>query len=289
MPSTGQIVLLVSPRGKRYLRRLEPGDDLHTNDGVLAASDVEAAQYGDVLRTHLGKPFRLLKPTLADLVKGVKRKTQILYPKDIGYVLMKLGVGAGSRVVECGSGSGSMTVALAHSVGSGGRVYSYEQRQEFADLCRENLERYGLAGQVENFVRDIADGFEDHQADALFLDVRTPWEYLEQAEAVLSPGSPVAFLLPTVSQVEQLLAALEKAPFDDLEVVEVLVRRWKAVPDRLRPEDRMVAHTGFLTFARHQNPVDMADMGATLGTRQRKQEAARQERLAAAEDGDEND
>ncbi len=286
MPRTGQIVLLVSQRGKRYLRRLEPGDDLHTNDGVLAAADVEAATYGDVLRSHLGKPFRLLKPTLADLVKGVKRKTQILYPKDIGYVLIKLGVGAGSRVAECGSGSGSMTVALAHSVGEAGRVYSYEQRQEFADLCRENLERYGLGTQVEHFVRDIADGFEDHQADALFLDVRTPWEYLEQAVAVVSPGSPLAFLLPTVTQVERLLKSLETGPFDDLEVCEILVRRWKPVPDRLRPDDRMVAHTGFLIFARHQKPVDMAEMGAPLGTRQRKQEAAKQERLAAAEGGD---
>ena len=211
-PAIGQIVLLVSRRGKRYLRRLESGDDLHTNDGVLTASDVEAAQYGDVLRTHMGKPFRLLRPTLSDLVKGVKRKTQILYPKDIGYVLIRLGVGAGMRVVECGSGSGSMTVALAHTVGREGRVYSYEQRQEFSDLCRENVERYGLGEQVQTYVRDIAEGFEDHQADALFLDVRTPWEYLAQAEAVLAPGAPVAFLLPTVSQVEQLLAALEIAP-----------------------------------------------------------------------------
>lgn len=289
MPSTGQIVLLVSPRGKRYLRRLEPGDDLHTNDGVITAADVAAADYGDVLRSHMGKPFRLLKPTLADLVKGVKRKTQILYPKDIGYVLIRLGVGAGSRVVESGSGSGSMTVALAHAVGPQGRVYSYEQRQEFADLCRENLERYGLDAQVENYVRDIAEGFEDHQADALFLDVRTPWEYLDQAAAVLSPGSPVAFWLPTVSQVEQLLAALETASFDDMEVEEVLVRRWKAVPDRLRPEDRMVAHTGFFVFARHQKPMDtedLTDFEGPMGTRERKREAARQERLAAAEGGD---
>ena len=288
-PRPGDIVLLVSQRGKRYLRRLASGDDLHTNDGVLLASDVEAAQYGDVLYTHLGKPFRLLKPTLADLVKGVKRKTQILYPKDIGYVLIKLGVGAGSRVVECGSGSGSMSVALAHSVGREGRVYSYEQRQEFADLCRENLERYGLGEQVEHFVRDIADGFEDHGADALFLDVRTPWEYLDHAVAVVSPGSTMAFLLPTVSQVERLLAGLEAGPFDDLEVCEVLVRRWKPVPDRLRPDDRMVAHTGFLIFARHQKPLDKADMavmGATMGTRERKREAAKQERLAAAEGGD---
>ena len=118
-------------------------------------------------------------------------------------------------------------------------------------------------------------------ADALFLDVRTPWDYLKHIPAAVTPGAALAFLLPTVDQVGKLLLGLEQGPFDDVEVCEILVRRWKPIADRLRPEDRMVAHTGFLIFARHQERSAKWDecRTASLGTRERKQEAARRERL----------
>ncbi|NJB68635.1 tRNA (adenine57-N1/adenine58-N1)-methyltransferase [Desulfobaculum xiamenense] len=286
MLEPGQLVLLISPKGKRYMKVLDLEQDLHVQEGILSMADVAAAEFGSVVYTHLGKPFRLVRPSLADMVKGVRRQTQVLYPKEIGYLLVKLGIGAGKTVIEAGSGSGSFTVALSHTVGSTGRVYTYERRPEFAELCRKNLERYGLAGHVEQVVgHDIADGFVKNTAeagtlaDALFLDVRTPWEYVHHIASAIKPGSPVAFLLPTISQVSDLLKALEVAPFADVEVLEVLVRRWKTVPDRLRPEDRMVAHTGFLVFARHQERMDEFEAHRTLGTRERKQEAARLERL----------
>lgn len=130
--------------------------------------------------------------------------------------------------------------------------------------------------------QDIAEGFGDVTgADALFLDVRTPWDYLKHIPAAVTPGAALAFLLPTVDQVGKLLLGLEQGPFDDVEVCEILVRRWKPIADRLRPEDRMVAHTGFLIFARHQERSAKWDecRTASLGTRERKQEAARRERL----------
>jgi tRNA (adenine57-N1/adenine58-N1)-methyltransferase catalytic subunit len=259
----GDLILLVSPKGKRYLRRFDPEVVLHTQEGMIRFADVGQADCGGAVTTHLGHVFRVLRPTTYDLIKGVKRSTQIMYPKEIGYVLLKLGIGPGIRVIEAGSGSGGLTLALAWQVGDTGRVYTFERRPEFFALAGENLDAVGLSDRVSRFNHDIATGFlpEDYtpgdpatdpsNADALFLDVRTPWDYLEEAAAVVRPGSPVGFLLPTTNQISELLAAMEDSPFEDPEVLEILVRHYKPVPERLRPEDRMVAHTGFLVFARH--------------------------------------
>ncbi|MGE4538184.1 MAG: tRNA (adenine-N1)-methyltransferase [Desulfovibrio sp.] len=259
----GDLILLVSPKGKRYLKRFTPDMVLHTQEGMIRFTDVDAAGCGGAVTTHLGHTFRILRPSTYDLVKGVKRSTQIMYPKEIGYVLLKLGIGPGVRVIEAGSGSGGLTLALAWHVGETGRVYTFERRPEFYELSGENLEAVGLADRVSRFHHDISTGFypETHipgnpltdpsGADALFLDVRTPWDHLDAAAEVVRPGAPVGFLLPTVNQISDLLRALETSPFDDVEVLEILVRHYKPVADRLRPEDRMVAHTGFLVFARH--------------------------------------
>ncbi|WP_461210324.1 tRNA (adenine-N1)-methyltransferase [Desulfocurvus sp. DL9XJH121] len=280
MPKQGQLVMLISPKGKRYVRVFDPEDELHCNEGVLKMTDVAEAGYGGLAVTHLGQSFRVVRPTTCDLIKyGIKRQTQILYPKEIGYILVKLGIGSGSRIIEAGGGSGGLTVALSHAVGETGRVYTYERRPEFMKLARQNLNRCGLGANVEQFEGDVADGFKQDDVDALFLDVRDPWNHVHTVAKAVRPGAPVCFLAPVVNQVSQLLEALETAPFDDIEVLEILIRRWKPVPDRLRPADRMVAHTGFLIFARQQEPLDPASKN--LGTRERKQEAARQEREAA--------
>lgn len=263
MLESGDLILLVSPKGRHYLRKYDPQAKLHTQEGVLDLAQVRDAGYGGVIATHLGHPFRILRPSTYELIKGVKRSTQIMYPKEIGYTLLKLGIGPGTRVVEAGSGSGGMTLAMAYHVGDTGRVYTFERRQEFYELAGKNLEAAGLSHRVSRFNHDISQGFappdvtpgdpvsDPSGADALFLDVRTPWDYLSQAAEVVCPGAPVGFLLPTTNQISDLLRGLENAPFADVEVLEILVRRYKPVADRLRPEDRMVAHTGFLVFARH--------------------------------------
>jgi tRNA (adenine57-N1/adenine58-N1)-methyltransferase len=250
MLQAGQLVMLVSPKGKRYFRVLDPEETLHTHDGKLELADVLKQGFGATVNTHLGRPYAVLLPTLYDLIKGIKRHTQIMYPKDIGYALLRLGVGPGKRIIEAGSGSGGMTMALAWSVGESGRVFSYDRREEFSDLCLANLEWAGLASRVEWFNRDISEGFVQTDVDALFLDVRTPWDYLEQAASAMSAGAPIGFLLPTTNQVQDLLLALEHAPFGEVEVLEILLRKYKVNGERFRPDDRMVAHTGFLIFAR---------------------------------------
>jgi tRNA (adenine57-N1/adenine58-N1)-methyltransferase len=288
MPAYGELFILVSPKGRRSLRRLLEGQDVHGTDGVIPAETLAASGFGVEVSTLQGKPYRIMKPTLYDLVRGVKRQTQVLYPKDIGYICLRLGVGNGTRVIEAGSGSGSLTVALSWLSGERGEVHSYEARQEFYDLCRRNLAWAGVGHNVTQHLRDIREGFAQTDADALFLDVRTPWEYLPQAAAALKPGGVLAFLLPTTDQVSALLKAMESGPFDDTEVEEILVRAWKPVADRLRPQDRMIAHTGFLVFARLQERSWAFEALKPLGTRERKQRKALNERLGLEQSADED-
>lgn len=258
MINPGQLVMLVSPKGKRFFRTMDPQETLNTNDGQLQMQNVMEKGFGGSVETHLGRPYSILKPTLYDLIKSVKRRTQIIYPKEIGYIVVKLGIGPGSKVIESGSGSGALTTALAWFVGEHGKVYSYERREEFSKLCRENLALNGLDQRVENINQDIDQGFGQTEVDALFLDVRTPWDYLDHIPDAVIPGGPVGFLLPTVNQVSTLLRAMEQGPFTSVEILEILLRRYKPVPDRLRPEDRMVAHTGYLIFARLKTDRDGA-------------------------------
>jgi len=283
MPQHGELFILVSAKGKRSLRRLLEGQDIHSTDGVIPAAALAEVDFGTEVKTLQGTPYRILKPTLYDLVLGVKRQTQIIYPKDIGYICMRLSVGNGTRVIEAGSGSGSLTLALSWFSGERGHVYTYEARQEFYDLCRRNLEWARVGHNVTQYLRGVQDGFEQTDADALFLDVRTPWEYLPQVAAAVRPGAALAFLVPTVDQVSLLLKGMESGPFDEQEVEEILVRGWKPVADRLRPNDRMIAHTGFLVFARKQERSQEYENLKPLGTRERKQQQALKERLGFEE------
>ncbi len=247
----GQLVLVISPKGKRFMHAMDLAKEIHTHDGRILMSDIAEAGYGGICRSHLGHPYRILKPTVYELIKGVKRQTQIMYPKEIGYVLLKLGIQPGCRVIETGTGSAGLTLALATYVGDTGMVYTYERREEFYKLAAKNLARVGLSHRVTQHLADIeTDGFQQTEADALFLDVRVPQDCLHHIPKAVRPGAMCGFLLPTCNQVSDLLRGLEQGPFTELEALEILVRRYKTVPDRLRPEDRMVAHTGFLVFAR---------------------------------------
>jgi tRNA (adenine57-N1/adenine58-N1)-methyltransferase len=173
-----------------------------------------------------------------------------MFPKDIGYALLKLNAGRGKRIVEAGTGSGAMAIALAHSVCPDGRVYSYEAREDMLNLACKNLELHGLLPYVELKQRDIREGFGERDVDACFLDVREPWEYLEQVRQAVKPGGFFGALVPTTNQVIDILHGLQRCGFGAVEVEELLLRPYKPVPGRMRPVDRMVAHTGYLIFAR---------------------------------------
>ncbi|MBC7264444.1 MAG: tRNA (adenine-N1)-methyltransferase [Chloroflexi bacterium] len=249
------LLLILAKDGKRFIVRLERGQLLHTHRGIIAHDDLIGAPLGQVRQTHLGYPYVALRPSIHDLVMDIKRASQIVYPKEAGYILLKLNVGPGSRVVEGGTGSGALTMVLAHAVRPDGRVYTYESREDMCRLAAKNLANVGLADVVEIKQRDIATGFDERDADAVFLDVRTPWLYLDQAREALSDGGFFGAIVPTANQVSELIDVLGRKEFMDIEVCEILLRSYKPVPTRLRPVDRMVAHTGYLVFARKSESV----------------------------------
>jgi len=244
------LALVLTEEGKRYLLELEPGRMFHCKAGRLSHDELIGRPYGSRVMTDRGGWIALLQPSTSDLILHIRRRTQIVYPKEVGYLLLWMDIRPGKRVIEAGTGSGAMTVALARYVQPTGRVYSYELREEFQELARRNLERYGLLDWVELKVRDIAQGFDERDVDALFLDVRQPWEYLEQAQAALKGGGFFGSLVPTANQLTQLIEGLQRVGFMGIEVKELLLRPYKVNAERLRPEDRMVAHTGYLALAR---------------------------------------
>lgn len=281
----GSLLVLRTPKGRKYTKKLEEGRDWQSNDGQLKAADMHEASLGTILHTNMGVPIRIEEATLQDRLMALKRQTQIIYPKDIAYLCMRLGAGPGRLIVEAGCGSGGLTTALSWFCGPTGKVVSHDMREEFTRLARRNLEWAGLGENVELHCHDIAHGFLARDADALFLDVREPWLYLRQVEESVKQGGTVGFLLPTTNQASALLLALEKANFAEVEMLEILLRSWKTVPDRLRPMDRMAAHTGFLVFCRQQERSEEFDNFLPLGTRERKQAAAREGRnMAEAQD-----
>jgi tRNA (adenine57-N1/adenine58-N1)-methyltransferase len=245
------LVLLIGQDRKQFVLRLQAGAQLQTHRGCINHDDLLGQPLGREVHSHLGYPFVVLEPSTFDLIRQLKRTTQIMYPKDIGYTLLKLNVMPGSQVIEAGTGSGGLTLALARAVRPDGRLYSYEIRPDILRLAQKNMEALGLAGSVDFRLRDIAEGFDERDVDALFLDVRQPWAFLPQAVEALKDSGFFGAILPTANQVAELVRALEaQQTFGHIEVEEILVRPYKAVPTRLRPADRMVAHTGYLIFAR---------------------------------------
>ncbi len=252
--SAGDLVLLLSEDQKRFLIRLDPQLDLQTHRGVLPHARLIGIPFGSTVETHLGTPFHLFRPSLRDILLQTKRRTQIMYPKDIGYVLLRLSVRPGGMVLEAGTGSGALTTALAWAVGGKGKVFTYDRREEMQALARRNLQRLGLEDRVEFKVRDLAQGFDEQGMEAVFLDLPNPEDYLGAARAALAAGGQFGALVPTTNQVSRLLEALPGHGFAAPEVCEILIRFYKPVAERLRPDDRMVAHTGFLIFARPTVP-----------------------------------
>jgi tRNA (adenine57-N1/adenine58-N1)-methyltransferase catalytic subunit len=250
----GDLAQLVGLRHKHFILTLQAGGKFETHRGILQHDDLIGKPWGTQVFSHIGSPFFLLQPSLADLINELPRTTQILYPKDIGFILITMGIGPGQTVMEAGTGSGSMTTALAFAVGPQGRVISYEVKQDVQNLARKNLTRFGLDSRVDFKLRDIREGFDETDVDAFFLDVPNPYDYTGQVRAALKPGGYLCCLIPTFNQVEKTLLALRQNKFAFVEVCELLLRYYKPEPARIRPTDRMVAHTGFLLFARRIEP-----------------------------------
>lgn len=246
----GDLVELVGMTYKNHIFNLVEGDVLHTHKGTIRHNDLINIPWGSQVFSHSGSSFFLLQPSLDNILKNLPRSTQILYPKDIGFIVLKMGIGPGSRVIEAGTGSGALTIALAYHVGENGQITSYEYRHQMQSNARKNLEKFNLLSRVDMKLRDIKEGFDEQCVDAIFLDLPNPFDYIEQVRKALKPGGHFGSILPSANQVIKLLSVLKEFHFAFIDVVEILMRYYKDDPDRFRPVDRMVAHTGYLVFAR---------------------------------------
>lgn len=245
----GSLVFVWHPKkGDTFMIKMHHGYSQGTHFGQIKHSEIIGREYGEGVVTPKGEVYYLLRPALADYTRRLKRRTQIVFPKDAGFILQHMNIYPGCTVVECGTGSGSLCCTFAHFVGETGKVCTYDRREEFSKLARKNAERWGVEDRIEFNVRPLSDGFKERDADAVFLDVPTPWEYIDKAYEALAAGCRVGIILPTSNQVSKTLAALEEFNFADVQVVEIMLRYYKTDPDRFRPDDTMIGHTGFLIF-----------------------------------------
>ncbi len=246
----GDLAMLQADPWKQSIIKLVKGAEIQTHKGSILHDDLIGIPWGSIVSTHLGSDFLLLQPSLRDILLNLPRQSQIIFPKDIGYILLRLSIGPGSKVLEAGTGSGALTTALAWSVGEHGHIYSYDRREDMINLARKNLERLDLHDRVTLNFQDLEDGIKEAEVDAAFLDLPTPEKYLGDLRKHLINGGIFGAILPTTNQVSLLLPALEDQGFQGIEVAEILLRFYKPSAARLRPVDRMVAHTGYLIFAR---------------------------------------
>ena len=247
----GERVLLVDAKRRRHLITLAEGGDFHTHAGVLPHDDIIGQPDGATVRTTKNARLTAVRPTLAEYVLEMPRGAQVIYPKDLGPILILADIFPGARILESGVGSGALTLALLRAVGSTGHVTGYEIRDDFARRARTNVEGYlGADVPLDIEVRDIYEGIGLDGMDRLLLDLPEPWRVVKHAEAALHPGGIMLAYLPTIGQVARLHEELAGSAFGMIESLEVLQRTWHVDGQSVRPDHRMVAHTGFLTHAR---------------------------------------
>ena len=244
----GDKILLFWDERRQWLLDVGTGREFHTHKGVVRLADAVGRRYGDRVRSSLGLDFLILRPTTYDFVSHLARPTQIMYPKDIGLVLLRLGISSGKIVVEAGTGSGAMTLAMANAVKPDGHIYSYEIRSVFLESARKSLKRAALAEYVTLKQLDAKAGFEEREVDAVLIDLGEPWAVVPHAWDALKGGATVGSFSPTMNQVERTVVSL-RGRFANIQSYECLLREIRAEEGRTRPATIMVGHTGYLTFA----------------------------------------
>lgn len=254
----GESVLFIDHKQREYLRPLLEGKKIPLDAGTIAADELVGKPEGRKIRNTAGQIFTVLRPTFAQLIPNLPRKAQVIYPKDIAPILLWGDIYPGARVIEVGVGPGALTMALIRAVGPTGSVTSYDIREDHVAMARENVERF--LGPCETWRTKVADaflGFDEENVDRMTVDLPEPWHLVPGATKALRPGGVLLVYLPTVLQVKQIVDVLrDSGSFAMTEVFEVLHRPWHVEGLSIRPEHRMVAHTGFLITSRRLAPSD---------------------------------
>jgi tRNA (adenine57-N1/adenine58-N1)-methyltransferase len=246
----GDRALIFDSKQRRYLVTLAEGGEFHTHAGFVRHEQLLGEPEGTVVRSTAGARYTAVRPTLADFVLKMPRGAQVIYPKDLGPILVLADIFPGARVLESGVGSGALSMTL---VRAGAEVIGYELREDFAAKAMANVTAFLGAEVGDRYrvtVRDAYEGIDETDLDRVVLDLPEPWRVVKAAEGALHPGGILVAYLPTIGQVAQLRAALDESRFAMAETLEVLHRTWHVEGISVRPDHRMVAHTGFLTHAR---------------------------------------
>jgi tRNA (adenine57-N1/adenine58-N1)-methyltransferase len=249
MINEGERIILIDERGKKYLVKAERRQ-LHTDFGVLDPGEAIGLEPGARLRSHIGKEFVLLKPRITDYLQKLRRVPQIMLPKDAAQIAAYTGVGPGDLVIDAGVGSGALAIFLGNLVRPSGRVVSYEVREDFARIAEENIRTAGLSEVVDVKLKDIYEGIDERGVDLVTLDLPQPERALPHAERALKPGGHLAIFSPCVEHLQRFYRKLPEYSFINPKTIECLVREFEVKPSCTRPKTRMIAHTGYLTFAR---------------------------------------
>ncbi|MFZ5898360.1 MAG: tRNA (adenine-N1)-methyltransferase [Bacillota bacterium] len=246
------LVIFIDHQGRTYLQRLKLTGRLSTHRGFINHADVIGLAPGTVLYTTQGKQFSVFTPSLVDFTMSMERKSGIIYPKDTAYILFYTNVFPGARVVLGGIGSGALLLAVARQVGQEGHVTGYDVRQDMLNHARKNLQAFlGETPQITLKLGSVYQGIEERDLDAAILDVPEPWEAVPAVTDAVRPGGYVLAYTPSINQAEKFNTALRASrAFTLTETVEVLVRDWYIWNKAVRPNHRMVGHTGFLTLGR---------------------------------------
>jgi tRNA (adenine57-N1/adenine58-N1)-methyltransferase len=248
--TAGERVLLFDSKGRRYLVTLADGGEFHTHSGPVPHADLIGAEEGLTVRSARGARYVVVRPTLAEVVLKMPRGAQVIYPKDLGPILILADIFPGATVFESGLGSGALSMTLLRA---GATITGYELREDFANRARNNVAGFLGPAALDRYdvsIRDAYEGIDETGFDRMVLDLPEPWRLVAAAEKALRPGGILVSYLPTIGQVSELREMLARSSFGLAETVEVLQRSWHVEGPSVRPDHRMVAHTGFLTSAR---------------------------------------
>lgn len=249
----GEPALLIDSKGRQFLLKLEHGRTFQFHNGAVPHDDLIGAPDGSWVTSTGGADLLLIRPRLADFILKMKRSAQVVYPKDLGPILVYADIGPGMTVLEAGTGSGALTLGLSRAVGPTGRVITVERREDHAAHARKSLQRwYGEApANVEMRIGDVTEEVAAAQPERIVLDLPEPWAVLEAASEHQPDGGLICAYLPTVPQLQTTVEkARDLGRFAEIEVKEFLMRDWNVSGRSVRPEHSMVGHTGFLIFMR---------------------------------------
>lgn len=248
MVKEGELVFLYCDEKTTFLTTYHKNQSFSTHKGNVIFP--QELYFGDCIYSNTGAKFYVIKPTLADKMMKVKRKTTIVYPKEAGIILLELDVHSGSRVIEIGSGSGAFTILLSNIVGENGRVFSFERRAEHLDLAKKNFEKFKKWDNVEFILKDPATDkdFSLENIDSVFIDVPEPWTLIEPAHKALTGGGHLGTLSPNIEQIQQTVEEMTRVGFVRIRCLEVLTRGIRVKKNMTRPFDRMIGHTAYLLF-----------------------------------------